>query len=412
MSDLPMVPEHPSRKKKSVFKSPVAPFLGWLLSWLYRGWCSTLRYELIGYNFLQEQNDSGQPVVVAIWHNEIFPLIYCRGKLRLAAMVSQSKDGEILAMLLKRLGIRPLRGSSSRGGVRALLGAKKAIQEQSATVCVTVDGPRGPRHKAKDGAIYLAQMAEAPILPVRIYIPEAKVFRRAWDHFRLPLPFSRITVVFGEPYKVPSEPLDENALVAERDKILAKMQALLPENIPPGKENLAQLIPGAKIQYGNPNKKLTTKRTHASRIARGLEYLLSLPVYIVTGCVGRLGIDWSRRLGNGLGVVLWLIMPKRRALALRNIKQHLQVSDSEAERIARASFKHTARSFFELCLVGNFNKLWADGRIAINDEKLFEDLKADKNAVVASTASGLNDAVGDISQPEPGSHYSRVAKVV
>lgn len=179
---------------------------------LYTAWCATLRYTESGREAVDALWRERTPMVFTLWHDELFPLMHIRRDLKIVTVVSQSRDGELLARVMQRLGVRTARGSSSRGGVGALVGAARLMRREGLCGCVTVDGPRGPRHKVKPGAIFLAQRARALIVPVRIFMDRAKVFERAWDRFQVPLPFSGVRVVYGAPYRW-TEPLD-----AERGK--------------------------------------------------------------------------------------------------------------------------------------------------------------------------------------------------
>ncbi|HKI80352.1 MAG TPA: DUF374 domain-containing protein, partial [Pseudodesulfovibrio sp.] len=102
---------------------------------------------------------------------------------QVVTFVSQSKDGEVIARVLEQIGHVTVRGSSTRGGVRALLQAKRIMEKQNRMAVFTVDGPKGPRHKPKDGIIFLAQRAGAKIVPLRAYPVSKKVFDKSWDHF-------------------------------------------------------------------------------------------------------------------------------------------------------------------------------------------------------------------------------------
>ena len=347
---------------------------GWAIAWAYRLWCSTLRFEQIGRNLAEDLYAKGQPFILALWHNELIVPTYCRGKWRAGAIISQSRDGEILTQIMRRLKFRSIRGSSSRGGVRARISAKKAMLRQREVVCITVDGPRGPRHKVKDGAIFLAQMTGVPIIPMRAYIPRAKVFHKAWDRFRLPLPFSRVCVLFGEAYTIPPGALDEEGMARERARLEEKLNELLPDNRPPEPETWSELIPGAAVTRGAAGDKppldpgqlwlAATLKDAADRIA-------DWPYYIVDWLVNRLGFTGARHLGNALGALMWLVLPARRRLAVRNIMDRLNASPAEAERIARASFMHTARSFLELFLVHRFEELLEKKLFAAENEETF-----------------------------------------
>ncbi|WP_084185386.1 lysophospholipid acyltransferase family protein [Desulfonatronum thiodismutans] len=145
------------------------------------------------------------PMVVPIWHDELFPLIYLHRNQGAVAVVSQSRDGEFLSQVLTRFGIQLARGSSRRGGVAALIAARKEMRARNADVVVTVDGPRGPRHKVKEGVVYLASKAGAPLIPLRVFMSRSFVFQKAWDKFQLPWPGARCRVVYGRPYRVPAE---------------------------------------------------------------------------------------------------------------------------------------------------------------------------------------------------------------
>lgn len=108
--------------------------------WLYRLWCRSLRYTEINRATIENTADQGRPVVLSLWHDELFPLIYLKRQLNIIALVSQSDDGDLLAGVLERMGLETARGSSSRGGVKALLAAAHRMRESGICGCVTVDG--------------------------------------------------------------------------------------------------------------------------------------------------------------------------------------------------------------------------------------------------------------------------------
>ena len=199
-----------------------------VINTLYRLWAATLRYTLTGYHYVRDLNHSGGMAVLALWHDELFPLLKLGPNIRLAAMVSQSQDGEFLARLLHSLNIRTIRGSNSRNAVKALLEAGRVMRDEKRTLCLTVDGPRGPRHEVKDGAVILAQRTNAPIIPVRMHMQRAKKFG-SWDKFQLPWPFSRVHVIFGEPYYIKAEKLSQELVAAESEKLGQRLDGLVPQ---------------------------------------------------------------------------------------------------------------------------------------------------------------------------------------
>lgn len=202
----------------------VGPFIGGL----YSLWCRTLRYSQVNRETCDALSRQGKPLVFTLWHGEVFAFPFKHGDWKIFTIVSKSTDGEYLARVLQSQDIYPLRGSSSRGGLAALLRGAKIMQEKTMHACITVDGPRGPRHEVKDGALYLAHRAGAHIVPMRAVYPSAKIFG-SWDTFALPYPFSRVTMIFGEPYTIEAEELTGPVLAAERLRLKNALEALLPQ---------------------------------------------------------------------------------------------------------------------------------------------------------------------------------------
>lgn len=166
---------------------------------IFRLWCKTLRITEIGREF-PDDTALRTPFILCLWHGEFFPLISVRRRLKLGVIVSQSEDGEYVARVLRACGFYTPRGSSTRGGAAVLSQAVKLIRNEGVSICITVDGPRGPRHKVKDGAIFLASKTKAPIIAARVYMDRPKIFCKTWDKFQLPLPFSQVTLVYSAPY--------------------------------------------------------------------------------------------------------------------------------------------------------------------------------------------------------------------
>lgn len=167
-------------------------------------------------------------MVCAIWHNELFPLVYLHRGENVVAVVSQSRDGDLLSRVLRGQGIHLARGSSSRGGVKALISTIRQILDDHRDAVITVDGPRGPRHKVKDGAIYLAMKTGAFIVPVRIKMTRTKVFTKAWDHFQLPWPGSTCVVCYGTPYPLKPD-MTPDEIEEQREILQTRLNQLLPE---------------------------------------------------------------------------------------------------------------------------------------------------------------------------------------
>lgn len=166
---------------------------------ILRAYCRTFRITVINdvpwTNYLQK----GGSILLCGWHQQIFPTLAYFDRFREfspSLMISQSNDGDIGAGICRRAGWRPIRGSSSKGGLKAL---KRMIRElrSSRLAGHVVDGPRGPAGNVKPGTITLAIAARAVIVPVSISADRAWFFN-SWDRFMLPKPFAGIQIRFGE----------------------------------------------------------------------------------------------------------------------------------------------------------------------------------------------------------------------
>ena len=200
--------------------------IGALLVPLVRLWSLTLRLERRNLKTFRDPELRARRPVIILWHDEIFPLIPSHADERMACVVSQSRDGEILSAVLEGFGFRTVRGSSSRGGMRALIAAKRFMEAHDLGVIFTVDGPRGPRHKVKPGAVFLANLAGSPVVPVRVVMERAKIFHKAWDKFQLPLPFSRCTIIYGDPVMLPDCTRDPEEMQRQCESIERMMDDL------------------------------------------------------------------------------------------------------------------------------------------------------------------------------------------
>jgi len=168
-------------------------------------WARTLRYEID-----DRLGVIGRPVnenyIGALWHNRllIFPFVLRRffSNRRGAALISASRDGELLADAITRFGFDVVRGSSSRLGASAILQLTDVLAS-GRDVVITPDGPRGPAYELGPGIIFLAQKSGAAVLPVNMEY--SRCWRlKSWDRFILPRPFAKIRVIIGHPHRVRS----------------------------------------------------------------------------------------------------------------------------------------------------------------------------------------------------------------
>lgn len=176
--------------------------LGWLAGGLMKLWSYTLRYDVNDAAGIVCPPIKADTVIFALWHNRIFtmPPIWQRtgGRdRRTVVLTSASKDGTSLATAMQMFGLGAIRGSSSRRAVSALIGMKKALVE-GFDVCVTPDGPKGPRYTVQPGVIKIAQATATGIIPIHVRYSAAWRLK-TWDRFVIPKPFSRVSVIFCEP---------------------------------------------------------------------------------------------------------------------------------------------------------------------------------------------------------------------
>ena len=172
---------------------------GWALAWLIG---RSLRWEEGGREHLAAARASGRPILFVFWHNRLLHTCYRLARERLVMMVSQSRDGDIIARVAHDQGIASVRGSSSRGGTAALRALARTMKDRGLCGGITPDGPRGPRYVLQPGALLAARLAGALIVPLALGFSRKHVFS-SWDAFQLPFPFSRARLVFGEPVSLP-----------------------------------------------------------------------------------------------------------------------------------------------------------------------------------------------------------------
>jgi lysophospholipid acyltransferase (LPLAT)-like uncharacterized protein len=167
---------------------------------------------------------AGQPHILALWHGRILEVMLALRDRGYVSLVSENFDGEWIARLSAHFGFGAVRGSSSRGGARALVKARRELAD-GRSLLFTLDGPRGPRRVAQPGAVWLSGASGCPILPVRL---EADRFltTKTWDQHQFPSPGATVTAAFSEPMWVPAD-LDDAGLEAERLQLEQTLNAPL-----------------------------------------------------------------------------------------------------------------------------------------------------------------------------------------
>jgi lysophospholipid acyltransferase (LPLAT)-like uncharacterized protein len=155
----------------------------------------TWRVRRMNHEALDAMRASGQRVIFTLWHGELLPLLWAHRAEGVAVVISEHRDGEIVAQIAERLGYSTVRGSSSRGGGRALIGLMRALQAGH-DGAVTPDGPRGPAHVFAPGAAIASQRTGVPLAMIRATASRAWRLR-SWDRFLVPKPFATVRVIYG-----------------------------------------------------------------------------------------------------------------------------------------------------------------------------------------------------------------------
>ena len=161
--------------------------------------------------------------IYVFWHERIFLTTYWWRNRRIVVLTSKSFDGEYIARFIQRFGYGAVRGSSSRGGVGAIVEMVR-LMRQGCTTAFTIDGPKGPPLVAKMGAVLLAKKSGQAIQPVTMALEKCWV-APTWDNFQVPKPFSRACVFCADPIYVPAA-ADEASLEAKRDELQAALDEL------------------------------------------------------------------------------------------------------------------------------------------------------------------------------------------
>jgi lysophospholipid acyltransferase (LPLAT)-like uncharacterized protein len=208
--------EKKSRKKHFGFIAPISRYaltynLTVIAYYIVRLYFLTIRIESINEEIVARHLQKGGKLIAALWHQRIISVIrYAKGfgVYRPAVMISASRDGDLIASIFSRMNFRPVRGSSSLNGKKALLAMLEDLTKNNFAVHIP-DGPQGPQGVVKAGLIVLAKESGAPIIPVYASVSRAWILR-SWDRCLIPKPFSKIIIRWDQPISVPAQ-LDEQS---------------------------------------------------------------------------------------------------------------------------------------------------------------------------------------------------------
>ena len=201
------------------------PLLCFTVALLVKCLCRTLRVTVSDPNgFLAKKTMT--PCIVVSWHNRllalpgIFPRHQCE---QITVLISRSRDGNYIADLLREFGLEAVRGSSSRGGAKALK-EMKCLIDDGGTVVITPDGPLGPRYEMKSSVCWLAAQTGVAIIPISLNA-RSHWQLRGWDRTQIPKPFSRCELIIGDPISIESG-LDSDALYGPKEIVKKKLMAI------------------------------------------------------------------------------------------------------------------------------------------------------------------------------------------
>jgi lysophospholipid acyltransferase (LPLAT)-like uncharacterized protein len=180
---------------------------GLMAGFLYKIWASTYRYQIefedetdrkIFYQDFGVRGPNPQKnLIYACFHQDDLSCLPYFGNQNITILISQSKDGQVLASASEYLGYLTVRGSSHRGGVAGLLAGMKKVQE-GFSMTIAVDGPKGPIYQVKEGITAVSEKSKRPIVPVRGLPSKKIIFKKSWNRATLPLPFTKIKIKIGK----------------------------------------------------------------------------------------------------------------------------------------------------------------------------------------------------------------------
>lgn len=204
----------------------VAGFLGYVL---VRILGATVRFQTTGWEHFEAIENAGKLPIYSFWHDRIIAGTYHFRNRGVIVLSSSSFDSEYTARCIQRLGFGIIKGSSTRGGIQALVGMIR-MMKQGFAMAFTIDGPKGPRYEAKAGPVVLAKKTGNPLMPFVIECEKYWTIK-SWDRLQIPKPFTKANLIIGEPIYV-----DPNARDEELENKRVKLQDSLNELVSAGEK--------------------------------------------------------------------------------------------------------------------------------------------------------------------------------
>jgi len=185
----------------------------------------TWRIDIRNEEALENARESGKGFIFSLWHGHLLPLLWHHRGEGVVVLISEHRDGELVARAAASLGFGLIRGSTTHGAGRALIAMVRALQSGK-EIAITPDGPRGPARKFAPGALIAAQRSDVAILPVAVSVDRAWRLK-SWDRFVIPKPFARVTIAYGPPEKVMASDSRDATREGERfEELMSRTVAL------------------------------------------------------------------------------------------------------------------------------------------------------------------------------------------
>jgi lysophospholipid acyltransferase (LPLAT)-like uncharacterized protein len=185
----------------------------------------TWRIRVVNGDAVKKLRSTGQPFIFALWHGHLLPLLWQHRGEGVKVLISEHRDGELVARTAESLGYGLIRGSTTRGADRALISLVRELQG-GREVAITPDGPKGPAERFAPGALVAAQRSDSFILPV-VAAASSAWRLRSWDRFMIPKPFARVTVAYGQATKVlATNPRAATAEAARFERLMSDAMSL------------------------------------------------------------------------------------------------------------------------------------------------------------------------------------------
>lgn len=200
------------------------PFVVWVMSVLYRIYAWTWRKKIIYSPEFLEYLEKNEPILLSHWHEHINTLLYMAKVKKVVAMISDSKDGELVYQIIANFGSTAARGSARKNPIKALKGFIRLMKKDLYWAVIAVDGPRGPRRQVKPAITEMSKLFKCPIFTISVAASSVWTFNKSWDKGFVPKPFSKVVFYFGPG-------LDFNESCDPKDpELLNKLENAMSEN--------------------------------------------------------------------------------------------------------------------------------------------------------------------------------------